>query len=547
IGVTEWNDGECLFGPVNLYRYSSSQGTPPERHYRSMLVHFERDGEVLYDVWPEKKAVEEPVTLPFLEGNPIWEYKYEHISMPRDPNLKCWVDTGDRSFTYYFLGGKKEIEGRSYTMMGEVRCDIDGKITLSHWLPVREENGIVYAITDSLPGVVETEDNYDARYNDDNPMPYLRLGNECVLYNFSTDIGETLYPQNEGSTVKSIDTYQLLDGTECRVLKTQWAFYDLYEKLGLLNADPDFGIMDPFIGWPVSLNGHIYLNILNAYYQDNIMLYKAPDARDGLCVNDTCWTRDDAEAYARSYKADPRQEEVFAYIRSLQKASEVAPVTFTKDQMATIILPTSPDAGKGKYYRLDRCEEVEGQMGRQIVFEEELQPRARVPYIIVPGEDFCIDPSTLDLEGLSIDTVSIDGIHFIGVYERKELPALTGGDGGGSFYVDIIDTTPDCGFLLSEETGREAFHIGALRAFLQVTWDDPIDHGGSKVPEEKMQIVLKDNPDGIEGNEELRMKSEEFNAVYDLSGRRIDSSLFPLRSSPQKRIYIEDGKKKVTK
>ena len=54
IGVTEWNDGECLFGPVNLYRYSSSQGTPPERNYRSMLVHFERDGELLYDVWPEK-------------------------------------------------------------------------------------------------------------------------------------------------------------------------------------------------------------------------------------------------------------------------------------------------------------------------------------------------------------------------------------------------------------------------------------------------------------------------------------------------------------
>ena len=264
--------------------------------------------------------------LPLLEGNPIWEYKYEHISMPRDPNLKCWVDTGDRSFTYYFLGGQKEIEGKVYTMMGEVRCDRDGKITLSRWLPVREENGIVYAITDSLPGVVETEDNYDARYNDDNPMPYLRQGNECVLYNFSTDIGETLYPQNEGSTVKSIDTYQLLDGTECRVLKTQWAFYDLYEKLGLLNADPDFGIMDPFIRWPVSLNGHIYLNILNAYYQDNIMLYKASDARDGLCVNDTCWTRDDAKAYARSYKADPRQEEVFSYIRQLQMATGIVEI-----------------------------------------------------------------------------------------------------------------------------------------------------------------------------------------------------------------------------
>ena len=53
------------------------------------------------------------------------------------------------------------------------------------------------------------------------------------------------------------------------------------------------------------------------------------------------------------------------------------PVTFTKDQMATIILPTAPDASKGKYYRLDRVE------NGQIVFEQEKQPRARVPYIIV--------------------------------------------------------------------------------------------------------------------------------------------------------------------
>ena len=53
IGITEWNDGECLLGPPNPYAASGS-GLSPERHYRSMLVHFERHGEVLYDVWPEK-------------------------------------------------------------------------------------------------------------------------------------------------------------------------------------------------------------------------------------------------------------------------------------------------------------------------------------------------------------------------------------------------------------------------------------------------------------------------------------------------------------
>ena len=59
IGITEWNDGECLFGPPNPYSALSEYESYrwelyPERHYRSMLVHFERNGEVLYDFWPEK-------------------------------------------------------------------------------------------------------------------------------------------------------------------------------------------------------------------------------------------------------------------------------------------------------------------------------------------------------------------------------------------------------------------------------------------------------------------------------------------------------------
>ena len=186
--------------------------------------------------------------------------------------------------------------------------------TVNHWLPVREENGIVYAITDSLPGIAEYY------YYEDYPVPYLQQGNECVLYNFSTDIGETLYPQQEGSTVKSYDTYQFLDGTEGCVLKTNWSRFDLYEKMGLLNDNGmTFGVMDPLSGMIIPTNGHVYVSCLNAFYQDNTMLYKAPDAPEGLCVNDTCWTRDDAEAYAVTYKADPRQEEVFAYIRQLQK------------------------------------------------------------------------------------------------------------------------------------------------------------------------------------------------------------------------------------
>ena len=56
IGVTTWNDGECLFGPVGPYQAQAffQEDSQEDRHYRSMLVHFERYGEVLYDVWPEK-------------------------------------------------------------------------------------------------------------------------------------------------------------------------------------------------------------------------------------------------------------------------------------------------------------------------------------------------------------------------------------------------------------------------------------------------------------------------------------------------------------
>lgn len=63
IGITEWNSGECLFGPpepyfaLRMFNYHDGD-LYPDHHYRSMLVHFERNGEVLYDVWPEEEATD---------------------------------------------------------------------------------------------------------------------------------------------------------------------------------------------------------------------------------------------------------------------------------------------------------------------------------------------------------------------------------------------------------------------------------------------------------------------------------------------------------
>ena len=196
-------------------------------------------------------------------------------------------------------------------------------------------------------------------------------------------------------------------------------------------------------------------------------------------------------------------------------------VTFTENQMATIILPTAPDAGKGKYYRLDKCEDG------KIIFEQEKQPQAHIPYIIVPSEDFSIDTSTLDLAGLRPDTVSIAGIHFIGSYSREEPVCQEG------WYIDIIDTTPDCGFAPLGETGKGAF-IGALRAYLTVNWDDPINHSGSKGPGDKLEIVLKDNGTSLTPYPSPVREG----SIYDLQGRK-------LPDKPERGIYIEDGKKKA--
>ena len=207
-------------------------------------------------------------------------------------------------------------------------------------------------------------------------------------------------------------------------------------------------------------------------------------------------------------------------------------VSFTKDQMATIILPTEPDASKGKYYRLDRCEKG------KIIFEEELSPKARTPYIIMPKEDFSIDLNALDLDGLLRDTVSVKGASFIGSYSHEELSCQEG------FYIDIIDATPDC---QADDSNQRKAIVGALRACLIVSWDDPYNPGGSKGITEKRELVLKDNPNGI-GSLTPNPSPSEKGAIYDLSGRKVNSQFSILNSQlKQKGLYIKDGKKILIK
>lgn len=94
IGITEWNDGECLFGPPNPY--FAMTGSYNDRHYRSMLVHFERGGEVLYDVWPEKVTVglESPTLTSPEDGTRI--YDLQGYRLLREPEQGIYIKEGKK-------------------------------------------------------------------------------------------------------------------------------------------------------------------------------------------------------------------------------------------------------------------------------------------------------------------------------------------------------------------------------------------------------------------------------------------------------------------
>ena len=124
----------------------------------------------------------------------------------------------------------------------------------------------------------------------------------------------------------------------------------------------------------------------------------------------------------------------------------------------------------------------------------------------------------------SRDTVSVDGISFIGSYVSETFDYPDG------FYIDFIDITHDCRF-------DEYCVIGALRAYLLVRWDDPYNQGGTRVPPlNKRGIVLRDYETGI--TSPLGETGEA--TLYDLQGRM-------LPSKPAQGIYIKNRQKVMVK
>ncbi len=113
IGVTSWLGPECLFGPADASEASDSYNSKlntNEHPYRSMLVHFERDGEVLYDVWPQPGETPDQIqnTIFILHnGDAIYDLQGRRVMNTTPPLGE--VGWGSLPKGIYIQNGKKVL------------------------------------------------------------------------------------------------------------------------------------------------------------------------------------------------------------------------------------------------------------------------------------------------------------------------------------------------------------------------------------------------------------------------------------------------------
>ncbi len=168
IGITEWNDGECLLGPPNPYgalrMFDYDGNLYPERHYRSMLVHFERNGEVLYDVWP--KPDDDMAYRPFVEDGKVWKVG----TIPSSPESPVQI------VDYYYFDGDTIVNGKTCKQMWCQRY-------------VNPDNADYSALTQT-PSLSKV----GAWYEEDKKVYVCREGTQGMqmLYDFSLEANDTL-------------------------------------------------------------------------------------------------------------------------------------------------------------------------------------------------------------------------------------------------------------------------------------------------------------------------------------------------------------------
>ena len=137
----------------------------PERHYRSMLVHFERDGEVLYDVWPEQTNGRK-----MLEQGKTWVYNYHHFEEnEEEPPTETVYPVR------YTIIGDTVIDNKSYYKMYQ---EIDNQKT--YYAAYREEGLKVFVRyplidEDIIVADFEYEGLYDPNgYEEDDPYSAIK-------------------------------------------------------------------------------------------------------------------------------------------------------------------------------------------------------------------------------------------------------------------------------------------------------------------------------------------------------------------------------------
>jgi hypothetical protein len=120
-----------------------------------------------------------------------------------------------------------------------------------------------------------------------------------------------------------------------------------------------------------------------------------------------------------------------------------------------------------------------------------------------------------------------------GGYHPKYMKLMCSTDGGTTWnrpYLEPIKTTSS-EFVFDMKQYRNKLLIYSQSDVYMVSKADLIEQTTS-VSEKS----LTPNPSPREGG-----------AIYDLSGRKIDSSLFTLHSSLKRGLYIKDGKKIIVK
>lgn len=108
IGVTTWNGKECIVGPAyvnecadwyvndNILQDEAKMDEIKNTHHRSMLVRFEHDGEVLYNMWPNAKG-ELTQGMPQIAGVPQKAkgiYDLQGRKLTKQPDRGMYIEDG---------------------------------------------------------------------------------------------------------------------------------------------------------------------------------------------------------------------------------------------------------------------------------------------------------------------------------------------------------------------------------------------------------------------------------------------------------------------